>query len=71
MYKNIHLTEREKEIISLIREMPTLKKMADELGISYRTLQWHLSRLYAKFRVQNKFELILELVDMLPGYKVK
>lgn len=71
MYKNINLTEREKQIIGLIRETPTLKEIANTLGISYRTLQWHLSRLYAKFRVQNKFELLLELVDMLPGYKVK
>jgi len=71
MYKNIHLTEREKEIICLIRDMPTLKALAEQLGISYRTLQWHLSRLYAKFRVQNKFELILELIDILPGYRIK
>lgn len=71
MYSNIRLTEREKEIISLIKEMPTLKQLAEKLGISYRTLQWHLSRLYAKFRVQNKFELILALVDMLPEFKLR
>lgn len=71
MYRDIILTEREKQIIALIRETPTLKILAEQLGISYRTLQWHLSRLYAKFRVQNKFELILELVDLLPSYKVR
>ena len=71
MYRKIILTEREKEIIYLIKELPNLKTLAEHIGISYRTLQWHLSRLYAKFRVKNKFELILALIELKPDFLVR
>ncbi len=71
MYKKIILTNREMEIIDLIKDSPTLIELSDRLGISYRTLQWHLSRLYAKFRVKNKFELILTLIELKPDYLVR
>lgn len=63
--KKIILSEREKQIIHLIKNVPSLKVMAVMLGISYRTLQWHLSRLYAKFHVRNRLELIIEITGPL------
>lgn len=66
MYDDIVLTQREREIINYIKDVP-LKTMASEMGISYRTLQWHLGKLYAKFRVQNRLQLILKLLERVPG----
>ena len=66
MYDDIVLTQREREIINYIKDVP-LKTMASVMGISYRTLQWHLGKLYAKFRVQNRLQLILKLLERVPG----
>ncbi len=60
------LTAREKQIIQLIKQVPSMKVMAKMLGISYRTLQAHLSKLYAKFRVTNHMELIFEILKTMP-----
>lgn len=68
MYDDIVLTPREREIINYIKDVP-LKTMASNMGISYRTLQWHLSKLYAKFRVQNRLQLILKLLERVPEFR--
>lgn len=68
MNKDIILTTREREILYLIKNF-SLKDIASNLGISYRTLQWHLGRLYAKFRVQNKFQLIVKHFDEIPDFE--
>lgn len=57
------LSEREKQIIQLIKAAPTIKVIAEKIGISYRTTQWHLGRIYAKYHVKNRLELILELMN--------
>lgn len=71
MYKKIILTEREQEIINLISQIHNLKTLASDLGISYRTLQWHLGKLYAKFRVRNRFELVMDLIENKPDYVLR
>ena len=63
------LTEREYEILQYIKTMDS-KALANRLGISPRTLQWHMTKLYAKFRVKNKYQLIVKLIDALPSHLV-
>ena len=63
---NLYLTEREFEILQYIN-MDT-KDIANKLGISKRTLQWHMTKIYAKFRVRNKYQLLIKLVESLPNH---
>lgn len=58
----MELTEREKEIIPLIKDVPNLNVLAKKLGVSYSTLQWHLGRLYAKFHVRCRLQLVIKLM---------
>ena len=68
--EDLYLTEREFEIIQYIKSMDS-KTLANRLGISPRTLQWHLTKLYAKFRVKNKYQLIVKLIESLPNHLVR
>lgn len=65
-FEDLYLTEREYEILQDINlDTPLL---ANKLGISKRTLQWHMTKIYAKFRVKNKYQLLIKLVESLPNH---
>ena len=67
VFDELCLTEREYEIIHYIKSMDS-KTLANRLGISQRTLQWHMTKIYAKFRVKNKYQLIIKLIESLPNH---
>lgn len=48
------LTDREKEIIELLAEGYSNKKIADKLFITEGTTKWHLSNIYSKLAVRNR-----------------
>jgi len=48
------LTEREKEIIVLLAEGLSNKKIAEKLFITEGTTKWHLSNIYSKLAVKNR-----------------
>jgi DNA-binding NarL/FixJ family response regulator len=52
------LTEREKEIVSLIAEGLTSREIADRLCISIKTVETHRARIMEKLKVRNVAELI-------------
>lgn len=60
------LTKREAEILSLIVENLTNKEISSKLSISPNTLKVHLSRIYKKFEVSKKTDLLLSLKNI--GY---
>ena len=51
------LTEREREVMRLVVEGRANKLIADELGISVRTVEVHRSRIFDKMRVKSAVEL--------------
>jgi DNA-binding NarL/FixJ family response regulator len=53
-----HLTERERQVLSLIVEGRSNKEIALELGISPKTVSVHRTNLMLKLNVQNTVELI-------------
>ena len=57
-FEDLYLTEREYEILQDI-SLDT-QPLATKLGISKRTLQWHMTKIYAKFRVKNKYQLLIK-----------
>ena len=55
------LSNREWEVAKLLLEGKSNKLIALALGISDRTVEFHLKNIYAKFQVSTRVELILKL----------
>ena len=52
------LAQREKQILELIAKGKTSMEIAEQLYLSYRTIQNNQAILYEKFKVRNTVELI-------------
>lgn len=57
------LSKREWEVAKLLLQGKSNKLIALALGISDRTVEFHLKNIYAKFQVSSRIELILKLVN--------
>lgn len=57
------LTRREKEIFCMIATGETSKQIADDLDISYRTVQTHRANLMEKLGLHNTAELVKYAMD--------
>ena len=57
-----NITNREREVIDLLMKGLYYKEIASKLGISTKTIENHISKIYKKFNVQNKVELINALL---------
>ncbi|MEO5887268.1 MAG: helix-turn-helix transcriptional regulator [Anaerolineales bacterium] len=55
---------REKEVIALLLQGKSNKQIALELGIAQRTVEFHLSNIYAKLGVTSRTEAALKLNDI-------
>jgi len=55
------LTKREKEILDLVFEGKSSKDVAETLCVSKRTIDWHLTRIYEKLGVSNRFQAFRQL----------
>ena len=56
-----NLSNREWEVVKLLLQGKSNKMIASSLGISQRTVEFHLKNIYAKFQVSTRIELILKL----------
>jgi DNA-binding NarL/FixJ family response regulator len=54
----LELTKREREILQLVVDGFTSKQMADNLGLSPRTVDHHRSNLLRKFKMKNSVDLV-------------
>jgi DNA-binding CsgD family transcriptional regulator len=61
MIQDARLSKREKEVVDLVLQGKGNKQIALSLGISVRTVEFHLKNIYAKFQVGSRIELILNL----------
>lgn len=55
------LSNREREVVDLLRQGKSNKLIALALGISERTVEFHLKNIYAKYQVNTRLELVLRL----------
>lgn len=55
------LSNRESQVVKLLLQGKSNKLIALSLGISNRTVEFHLKNIYAKFQVSSRIELILKL----------
>lgn len=63
MAKDKLITQREKEVLSHLLQGKSNQQIALALNISVRTVEFHLTNIYAKFHVSSRIELILHLVN--------
>lgn len=59
------LTDRENEIVNLLCTGRTYKMIAEELYLSENTIKTHIKKIYSKYNVQSKSQLIKMLQEEL------
>jgi len=52
-----NLTGREKQVLNLIRKGFLYKQVALELGITTKTVEFHMSKILRKFNTSDRYEL--------------
>ncbi|WP_062060658.1 response regulator [Aquimarina longa] len=62
-HTSIHITEREKEIVTLLYLGSSEKEIATQLFISITTVKTHKKNLFQKLNVQKQSELIKRCID--------
>jgi len=65
------LSNREWEVINLLLQGQSNKLIASSLGVSKRTIEFHLKNIYSKFQVNSRIELILKLVNATGGIEIE
>ena len=65
------LSHREWEVAQLLLQGKSNKLIALSLGISERTVEFHLKNIYAKYQVSSRVELILQLVNSTGEFEAK
>jgi len=65
------LSNREWEVVKLLLQGKSNKLIASSLGISDRTVEFHLKNIYAKFQVRSRIEFILKLGNATGGLEVE
>ena len=63
------LSRREREVVKLLLQGKSNKLIALSLGISDRTVEFHLKNVYTKLQVRSRVELILKLGNTPGGAK--
>ena len=61
MIPEVKLSKREMDVLQLALQGHSNKQIASSLGITLRTVEFHLTNIYAKFQVSSRVELILKL----------
>lgn len=63
MCRKIELTKREKEIMTLMADGLTNKEAAKKLGLSIRTVQAYIRKIYIKFNARNMSNAVAIFVN--------
>lgn len=61
------LTERQRMVVALVRQGYSNREIGDKLGISEDGVKAHLSRLYLRYGVTNRVELIATVDETADG----
>jgi DNA-binding CsgD family transcriptional regulator len=55
------LSDSERRVVDLVMRGLTNREVADELGLSHKTVEWTLTNVYSKFAVRSRTELTAHL----------
>ena len=58
--RSLDVTKREKEMLRLLAQGYTNAEMAEALGLSKSSIHSYMTRLFNKFRVEHRVQLLLE-----------
>ena len=61
---SVWLTRREGQVLSLLFEGRSTKQVADEMFVSKRTVDFHLSRIYGKLNVSNRVQALRRAAEL-------
>ena len=61
---NIILTPRERQIFNLLIQNYSTKEIANELGISEKTVRNHISNVIQKLGVDSRIQAVFELIKL-------
>jgi len=61
MQPSLPLSDREWEVVNLLRQGKTNRQIAAALHITERTVEFHLNNIYSKYQVRSRVELVLKL----------
>lgn len=64
------LTERERTVLALVAAGLTNKEIAGQLNAAIRTVEQHLTHIYAKLRVTSRTEAVIYVLTSQPAYNV-
>ncbi len=56
-----YVSNREREVLTLLQQGMTNQQNSQMLDISERTVKFHCANIYQKHRVNNRFELLVTL----------
>jgi DNA-binding CsgD family transcriptional regulator len=70
MTQIIPLSNREREVLKQLLQGKSNKLIASALGISDRTVEFHLKNIYVKYRVSSRMELVLKLGNATGGDEI-
>lgn len=63
-YTTTPLTQREKDVLLLVKKGYTNKEIADELFVTEFTIKSHVSNIFKKLNVPNRTKAILTAIEM-------
>ncbi len=58
MQNSLHITDREKGIMLMLKAGFSNHRISQETGISVNTVKYHLKRIYKKLQAENRIEAI-------------
>ena len=58
-FRNVHISERELQVLSLLTEAYSCPEIARLLGVGVRTVETYKNRLFIKFGVNTILELVV------------
>src|SRR5205807_3583238 len=52
------ISKRQSEVLALLAEERTQREIAEEMGLSLKTVEWHVTQILAKLKAGNVNELV-------------
>ena len=56
--ENFQLTERQMEVLKLVAQGMVYKEIGDRLGLSERTIKYHMAKIMEKLHLENRTQVI-------------